>query len=1135
VRASLDVSVPMIGAPEAWAAGYDGTGVKVAILDTGIDETHPDLAGKVVASKSFVDGETVKDGFGHGTHVASTIAGSGAASGGKYKGVAPGAELVIGKVLGDSGSGTESWVIDGMEWATTTAGARIVSMSLGSGAPSDGTDPMSQAVNDLTASTGALFVIAAGNEGPAPNTISAPGAADAALTVAAVDKSDQLAEFSNRGPRTRYYALKPDIAAPGVRITAARAAGTAMDTPVDDYYTTASGTSMATPHVAGAAAILAQEHPDWTGEQIKAALTSTSRDDGYTVYEQGAGRVDVAAASRAAVVAGTVKVDFGRFRFPQTGPAVSRTVTYRNTGSTPVTLNLAATLEDPSGNAAPAGMLTVAPSTLDILAGATADATVTLDPTLGPIGTYSGTITATADGVTLRTPVGAYKEPKGFDLTVDTVLPDRAVDAFAGTVVVKRVDRDTGQWILLGRGTSNFAHLDEGVYSVSQAAYWNDAGGDLNNVTLMVNPEVSLHQDTTVTLDANTARLSTPGTADRPTDPYATTAGIWRIPAGSTTPYGLLTGQLPYLTRLWVTPTGTATVGTFLFEHRYVLGTPLVTASVARHGRFPGFTLHPRYQSYTTFVTKLSGQVDLPVVDAGTGSAEDFAKVDARGKVALIDVGDKSLIGLLGLDYAGEELDNAARAGAKAVFAYGNSGWPILGSDPVPVPNYYPLPVIALRSDEGVALRDRVARGPATLRIGTQPSIPDVYALSYLEQDSVPASVHHTVRDGELATLRPTFHADRTTAIEQQWGTQHPTIFKPDLVSEGFMGITLFDIQAPFARTEHVGPVSDSALWFRSIAAYDLDRVLRSEEFLPLKAIQVFLGSMSSVEVFDRPIARDETWAQPPTVPGVPTISDTAGALWGQDGAECAVCRFSGLLPDGDILPILTVTTDEAGRFNQLTTWANKSLNPERSGVDEWHLYRDGTELPQQSLAGEPNLLPFYVLPHGSATYRMTEHFEDWQPHGGFGYRADTAWTFTSADPTGNELPATYDSLGLCVDRCRVEPLLFLRYQFDLGLDNRLPAPGSHTFTVTAYRQPSKGAAMPPVAGMKVSASVDGGRTWTRVPVKALGGGKYSVTLAHPRLGSPTGTVSLRTEAWDTAGNRVEQTIPDAYGLVARH
>ncbi len=198
VKVNLKESVPLVGAPEAWAAGYDGHGVKVAVLDTGIDVNHPDLQGQIDGTASFVPAEAITDVNGHGTHVASTIVGTGAASEGDFKGVAPGADLIVGKVLGGvEGYGQDSWVMAGMQWAAES-GADVVNMSLGDTVPSDGSDPMSQTVDALSAQYGTLFVIAAGNNGP--ETISTPGAAASALTVAATDKQDNLAWFSSTGP-----------------------------------------------------------------------------------------------------------------------------------------------------------------------------------------------------------------------------------------------------------------------------------------------------------------------------------------------------------------------------------------------------------------------------------------------------------------------------------------------------------------------------------------------------------------------------------------------------------------------------------------------------------------------------------------------------------------------------------------------------------------------------------------------------------------------------------------------------------------------------------------------------------------------------------------------------------------------
>jgi subtilisin family serine protease len=214
---NLDVSVPQIGAPAAWQAGFDGTGVKVAVLDTGVDATHPDLAGRIAEAQNFTDADDTDDVVGHGTHVASTVAGSGAASGGKYRGVAPGADLLIGKVCATRNC-DESAILAGMEWAAPRAD--VINMSLG-GPDFSGIDVLEEAVNRLTAQTGALFVVAAGNNGQ-DTGVSSPATADAALAVGAVDKQENLADFSNRGPRLDGV-IKPDITAPGVGIVAALA------------------------------------------------------------------------------------------------------------------------------------------------------------------------------------------------------------------------------------------------------------------------------------------------------------------------------------------------------------------------------------------------------------------------------------------------------------------------------------------------------------------------------------------------------------------------------------------------------------------------------------------------------------------------------------------------------------------------------------------------------------------------------------------------------------------------------------------------------------------------------------------------------------------------------------------------
>ncbi|ACU38050.1 S8 family serine peptidase [Actinosynnema mirum] len=401
-RTTLDRTAAQIGAPAAWAAGLTGAGAKVAVLDTGVDAAHPDLAGAVVESANFSDSADAGDRDGHGTHVASTITGSG-----RYRGIAPDAVILNGKVLDDRGGGAYSWIIAGMEWAAPRAD--VVTMSLG--APASEDDPLTLALDRLTAETGALFVVAAGNSGPRASTVGSPGSAASALTVGAVDRDDVPAPFSSRGPGPDERVLKPDVTAPGVGVVAAEAGS-------PDGHVAMSGTSMAAPHVAGAAAILAQQHPDWLAPQLKAALMGTAVDPkGATVYEQGAGRVDLARATTTPLQADPPSLGLGTLRFPhddgeQPSP---RTVTYRNTGDQPEEVALTAVLRDPSGAEIP-GAVSVSPSSVTVPAGGSAEVVVTTTlPAGSPIGAYSGVLLA---GDAVRVPIGLTREGEMRDLPV---------------------------------------------------------------------------------------------------------------------------------------------------------------------------------------------------------------------------------------------------------------------------------------------------------------------------------------------------------------------------------------------------------------------------------------------------------------------------------------------------------------------------------------------------------------------------------------------------------------------------------------------------------------------------------------------------------------------------------------------
>ncbi|MFE9767178.1 S8 family serine peptidase [Streptomyces sp. NPDC005808] len=505
---SLDKSVPQIGVPTAWAAGYDGTGVKIAVLDTGVDTTHPDLAGQVTESKNFSTSPDATDKYGHGTHVASIAAGTGAKSNGKYKGVAPGAKILNGKVLSDEGYGDDSGILAGMEWAAEQ-GADIVNLSLGGGDTPE-IDPLEAEVNKLSEEKGILFAIAAGNEGPGEQTVGSPGSAADALTVGAVDGSDKLAFFSSRGPGLD-GAVKPEVTAPGVDITAASAAGSVIAKEVGENpagYVTISGTSMATPHVAGAAAILKQQHPDWTFTELKGALTGSAKGGAYTPFQQGSGRIQVDKAIQQTVIAETSSVSFGIQQWPHTDDTpVTKQVTYRNFGTADVTLNLAATGTNPSGQAAPAGFFTLGAKTVTVPAGGTASVDLTVNTKLGGTtdGAYSSYVTATGGGQTVRTAAAVQREVESYDVTVNYITrageqPVHLTDLWGYSGLA-----DGRDFFRQGTGATDTIRVPKGSY-ILDTMLVNDLVTGAGGVDWLVQPTLSVTKNTTVTIDQRTAK-----------------------------------------------------------------------------------------------------------------------------------------------------------------------------------------------------------------------------------------------------------------------------------------------------------------------------------------------------------------------------------------------------------------------------------------------------------------------------------------------------------------------------------------------------------------------------------------------------------------------------------------------------
>jgi serine protease AprX len=279
-----------IRASKTWDQGYTGQGIGVAVVDTGINPVG-DLAGKVVGGVDLSGENSNLDSYGHGTFVAGLIAGSGAASNGAIKGVAPNVKLISVKIAGADGSTDLVHLIAGLDFVATTRdiyGTRVLNLSLAIDSPgSYQNDPVDVAVERVW-NSGIVVVTASGNHGTAPGSISAPGDDPYVITAGADDDhttasigDDTLATFSGVGPTADGFA-KPDFVAPGKSVVSLRAAGSTIDQAnpsavVGTAYFKGSGTSFSSAITAGAAALVLSRSPALTPNQVKARLTGNAR------------------------------------------------------------------------------------------------------------------------------------------------------------------------------------------------------------------------------------------------------------------------------------------------------------------------------------------------------------------------------------------------------------------------------------------------------------------------------------------------------------------------------------------------------------------------------------------------------------------------------------------------------------------------------------------------------------------------------------------------------------------------------------------------------------------------------------------------------------------------------------------
>lgn len=946
VRATLTESVPKIGAPEAWARGFDGSGVRVAVLDTGYDPTHPDLAGRVAGAADFTGEESAVDAHGHGTHVAATVAGIGGTQA-KRRGVAPGATLLVGRVLDGTGSGDLSWLIAGMEWAVGQ-GANVVNLSLGAG-PSDGTDPVSEAVNSLTRSSGTLFVIAAGNSGPGPETVEAPGAATDALTVGAVSKSDTWAPFSSRGPRIGDGAVKPELTAPGVGIIAARAAGTSQGELVDAKYTSLSGTSMATPHVAGAAAILAQQHPNWRAAELKAALVGSSRpvDPAAPANAMGAGRVDVAAATRTAVLADTSSVVFGHLESTSDPRTVK--VNYRNISDRPVTLDLtAAASVAGSAHDRTSAALTVEPRRLTIAPGASAPISLTLAPGATRGGAYTGQLVATGPQATVRIPVGFRLDGPTHTLTVSAL--DRLGRPAGSYSQAQLWNVDTGEFLrgIIGEEPATL-RVPAGRYALMVYVFTVDESGWEREVTVLGEPQLTIAGDRSFRYDARKAsqvRVITPQDAE-----ISSAIVAWQRKVGG---QSLITGfgfNPHAMQRYSAAATAPVSLGTFELTHHFELAEPKLIASVI--GRDSYRLPNPRHVGGTP---ALPGRRWLRLVDGRDGTPEQLA--GTRGAAVLIRLTDHEQVPI--------QLKAAAAAGARVVFFRSDQGGFFETSA-------YGATIAAYHLEKADAqpLLDRLAAGVwTTLVLAGTPESPYGYQLLLAETGRIPAQLTYDTRRMRMATVESEFHDTGDSGL----ATDSRLAITPTALA-AFSGGRLFP--KPLRRKDYLNTGAPGA-----------EITWRHDAVANLTAFFERAAMNGQGRTYRPGESANEVWFPAIVRPGMPAV------VWPASPSDLAYGTPVNRAHDVLRVAMPHYVTGDFGQYGWL------DFSSDRATLS---LRRDGVPI-------DTTTRPFtqFTVPGGAATYQLSldvaRDRDDAPAWWTTSTATSTTWTFRSATTSGPEV-----------------------------------------------------------------------------------------------------------------------------------
>jgi hypothetical protein len=622
--------------------------------------------------------------------------------------------------------------------------------------------------------------------------------------------------------------------------------------------------------------------------------------------------------------------------------------------------------------------------------------------------------------------------------------------------------------------------------SVGWVSFWID-GHDQE--AWIVEPQVDVNGPTDVTLDLSRLQHFTINTP-KPTETFNGMVQWQRdLPDGAhITTFTL--GAAYGLHSDWALPTDQpVTIGGFHFATAWLLGKPPVTARVDSPEHFDLHPMYPFYSARGGYVVRFSGQQRLQVVDAGSGAPEDFAAIDARGKLVFMRTDPWC-------EMSKAQLDNAIQAGAAGVLIDPRTPLdqpcvlPTRYEQPEPPPE---MPFAAIAPSEATRLEDLLRHGDAQMTITDSGPSSYTYNLKFYEEGGIPASLRYDVDDDQLTAVDSRFHADAATAYQDQiWAAWRPNEY---LIG----GVVDERVAWPAKRTEYYGPASPDLVYYRSWA-------LSTGGLSPLTRVEVFdqRGGRRTEDLGARPDSLGP-FGYDPRVPAAQPSERFA--------QECAMCRQGNAFgPIADF-----------GQGSRPMSDA-RALDP-----DATHLYLGDEEIPQTESS---SFYPAYMLPPEQHTYRLVTDYDNQD----FGH-THVDWTFSSAAPDHNQTPPGRYCYGTPDAPCRADPLVFLTYDLGVALDNTLAAgPGGYRFTVTANHQATD---TPAIQDLKVWTSTDEGKTWTPARVQpsdrgANGARTFSVMTNLPQLDQTTGTLSIKAQATDADGNSIDQTITQAIKLNQR-